>query len=256
MDQSISSGSDVRLSGKVVVITGGSRGIGGATARLAGRQGASVVVGDVLEVDGRETTTEIESRGGRAHFCSTDVSKEADCQRLMASAIEQFGQIDVLIGCAGILQGAYTEVDELGSDTFDSVTDTNVRGMFLTVKHVVPHIKANGGGVIICLSSGAGVRGGSSSVAYGTSKAAVHGLSLVLQPRLAPHDIRVHAVCPGGITTPLKLKNVADGARHRGEPVDLALAETKLGTPGGVAKVLTWLASDDADYVRGTIFTR
>ncbi len=244
------------LASKVVVVTGGARGIGGATARLAAERGARVVISDVLDAEGTETAGAIEASGGQCIYQHSDVSQEDDCARLMAAASERFGRIDALIAGAGIMQGAYLDVDELGLETFDEVTRTNVRGMFLTVKHAVPHLKANGGGVILCLSSGAGVRGGSSSVAYGTSKAAVHGLTVVLQPQLAPFNIRVHAICPGSIATPLKLENVADAARLWGQPAEEAITQAKLGTPEGVARVLTWLISDEADYVRGTVFTR
>ena len=245
-----------RLGGKVVAITGGARGIGGATARLAAQDGASVVIGDVLDAEGEETAAAIEADGGRCLYMHADVSQEDECARLMSAAVEHFGRLDALIACAGIMRGAYKEVDELDLATFAQVADANVQGMFLSVKHAVPHLKAAGGGVILCLSSGAGVRGGSSSVAYGASKAGVHGLTLVLQPRLAPDNIRVHAICPGSIATPLKLENVADGARSQGQSPDEAIAAAKLGSPEGVAQVLTWLVSDEADYVRGTIFTR
>ena len=93
-------------------------------------------------------------------------------------------------------------------------------------------------------------------MAYGTSKAAVHGLTYVVQPQLARHNIRVHAICPGGIATPLKLKNVADGARSQGLSPEEAVAKSRLGDPVGVGKILAWLVSDEADYVRGTVSTR
>ena len=256
MEQSEGGAGEGRLGGKVVVVTGGARGIGGATARVAAQQGASVVIGDVLEAEGEETAAAITAAGGRCLFVKTDVSQEQDCARLMAAAVEQYGRLDSLIACAGILWGAFQDVDELDLDTFEHVMDANVQGMFLSVKHAAPHIKAGGGGVILCLSSGAGVRGGSSSVAYGTSKAAVHGLTYVVQPQLARHNIRVHAICPGGIATPLKLQNVADGARSEGRSPEEAVASARLGDPAGVGKILAWLVSDEADYVRGTVSTR
>ena len=111
---------------------------------------------------------------------------------------------------------------------------------------------------MILIASGAGVRGGSSSVAYGSSKGGVHGLSLVLAPQLESAGIRVHGICPGSLATELKLDNVADMARIQGkDPVEArAKAARELGDPAGVARLLTFLATDDADYVRGSIFTR
>jgi NAD(P)-dependent dehydrogenase (short-subunit alcohol dehydrogenase family) len=113
------------------------------------------------------------------------------------------------------------------------------------------------GGTILLLSSGAGVTTGSSSYAYGSSKGGIHGLGLVLQQRLAGRPIRVNTVCPSGIATPLKVKNVEDGARAEGlDAQELAERKRQLADPAGVARVLALLVSDDADYVRGTIFTR
>lgn len=245
-----------RLDGKVALITGGARGIGGATARRFAAEGAKVVIGDLLAPEAAETIAAVEGAGGAAVFVPTDVTQEEDCRRLGATAAEQFGRLDVVVTCAGILQGVFLALEDLEIETFERVQAVNVRGTFLAVKHAVPHIKRSGGGVVLCISSGAGVRGSSSSIAYGTSKAGVHGLVMTLQPRLEAQRIRVHAICPGSIDTPLKRENVADGARAAGRAVPDALANAALGDPDGVARVLAFLASDDADFVRGTIFTR
>jgi NAD(P)-dependent dehydrogenase (short-subunit alcohol dehydrogenase family) len=245
-----------RLAGKVAIITGGARGIGGATARRFGAEGARVVIGDLLAGDAEDTVHAITAAGGAAIFVRADVTREDDCRRLANAAVERYGRLDVIVTCAGILQGAYVALDELDVEVFDRVQAVNVRGTFLAVKHAVPHIKKSGGGVVLCISSGAGVRGSSSSIAYGTSKAGVHGMVMTLQPRLEPLGIRVHAICPGSIDTPLKRENVADAARAAGRDVLEALAHAQLGDPDGVAKVLAFLASDDAEFVRGTIFTR
>ena len=184
------------------------------------------------------------------------MTREADCVALMSAAVESYARLDVLVCCAGILRGAFAPVEELAEATFDSVIDVNLKGTFLCVKHAVPWMKRAGGGVIICVASGAGVKGGSSSVAYGSSKGAVHGLAMTLEPKLAPLGIRVNDVCPGAIDTDMKRENVADAARAAGKPVDRALAGANLGDPMGVARILAFLASPDADFVRGTVFTR
>jgi NAD(P)-dependent dehydrogenase (short-subunit alcohol dehydrogenase family) len=245
-----------RLDGKVAVITGGARGIGGATARRFAAEGAKVVVADLLEEEAAETAAAIAAAGGTAHFVRTDVTEEEDCRQLGAAAAERFGRIDAVVTCAGILQGAYKALEDLDLEIFERVLDVNVRGTFLAVKHTVPYIKRSGGGVVLCISSGAGVKGSSSSIAYGTSKAGVHGMVMTLQPRLEPQGIRVHAICPGSIDTPLKRENVADAARAAGRAIPDALANAGLGDPDGVARILAFLASADADFVRGTIFTR
>lgn len=244
------------LDGKVAVITGGARGIGGATSIRFAANGARVVIGDLLEAEAQETITAIKSGGGDAIFVRTDVTQEEDCRRLSATAVERFGRLDTIVTCAGILHGAYTSLEDLDLEVFDRVQSVNVRGTFLAVKHAVPHLKAAGGGVVLCISSGAGVRGPSSSIAYGTSKAGVHGLVMTLQPRLEANGIRAHAICPGNIDTVLKRENVADAARAAGRDIPQALASAGLANPDGVAKVLAFLASDDAEFVRGTIFTR
>src|SRR5919199_558658 len=245
-----------RLQDKVALITGGARGIGGASARLFAGEGAKVVIGDLLEGESNETVEEIKKAGGEATFVRADVTREEDCRALAQAAVDTYGRLNVVVTCAGILQGAYVALEELDLEVFERVQAVNVRGTFLAVKHAVPHIKKSGGGVVLCISSGAGVRGSSSSIAYGTSKAGVHGMVMTLQPRLEPQGIRVHAICPGSIDTVLKRENVADGARAAGRDVPKALESASLDAPEGVAKILAFLASPDADYVRGTIFTR
>lgn len=248
----------MRLRGKVVVVTGGARGIGGATAQLLAREGARVVIGDVRAGDANQTLGRIIADAGEATFVPTDVTDEESTRRLMAAAVERWDRIDVLVHAAGILKGATLLVDELDAATFDEVISVNLRGAFLCAKYAAAQMRKQRSGVMLLIASGAGVRGGSSSVAYGSSKGGVHGLSLVLAPQLEPHGIRVHGICPGSLATELKLDNVADVARARGEdPVSAReRAAFQLGDPMGVARVLAFLASDEADYVRGSVFTR
>jgi NAD(P)-dependent dehydrogenase (short-subunit alcohol dehydrogenase family) len=239
------------------VITGGARGIGRAAAECCAAAGAAVVIGDVLAEEGAATVAAITGAGGRASFQPTDVTSEEDCRHLIGTAVGTFGRLDALITCAGILRGDWTPVESLDDAIFQTVVDINLRGTFLCVKHAVPRL-LQPGGVIVCLASGAGVRGGSSSMAYGASKGGVHGLSLALADHLAPRGIRVHGVCPGGIATVMKLDNIGKLAEQRGESRQTAIeaARTTLGDPMGVGRILAFLVSDAADYVRGTIFTR
>jgi NAD(P)-dependent dehydrogenase (short-subunit alcohol dehydrogenase family) len=248
----------MRLQGKVAVVTGGARGIGGATAELLAAEGARVAIGDLLATEGESTLGRIKAAGGDGLFRPTDVTDEASARALVDAAVERWGRLDVLVHAAGILKGAMLMVDELEADVFDEVISVNLRGAFLCARAAGAHMRRQRSGVMLLIASGAGVRGGSSSVAYGTSKGGVHGLSLVLAPQLAPFGVRVHGICPGSLATELKLTNVADVARARGEDPSLARerAAAELGDPLGVARILAFLASDEADYVRGTIFTR
>ena len=243
------------LDGRVVVITGGASGIGGATARLCAARGARVVIADVDDAKGEVLARDLTELGLAAHFAHVDVTREADCERLIQTAISEFGTLDVLITCAGILQGAFVDIAELDADVFQRVQDVNVRGAFLCVKHAVAAM-GDRGGTILLIGSGAGVISRSSSVAYGTSKAAVHGLGFIAPNHLAERPIRVNTVCPSIVDTPLKRANVEDEGRARGwSRADIYAAKQALRDPEGVARVLAFLASNEADYVRGTVFT-
>lgn len=185
---------------------------------------------------------------------------DAAVAALFAGVRERHGRLDTLICAAGVLKGAYQQPEELAIEDFTAVLDINVAGIFRCAKHATPLLEASGQGVIILISSGGGVRGPSSSLAYGASKAGVHGLGLTLEARLAPRGIRVNVVCPGEIATQMKLDVVATEAERAGaDPaaaVAAARAGDRLGTAEGLARVLAFLASPEADYVRGTLFTR
>ena len=249
---------NIRLSDKVAVITGAATGIGAATALVYAEAGAKVVMGDINELDGQETLKIITKNGGDAKFCHTDVTSEADVSNLMYAAEDTYGRIDILVTCAGILQGASVRIEDFDVSTFDSVIDVNLKGTFFALKHAVPIMGNSGGGVILCIASGAGIRGGSSSIAYASSKGGVNGLVMTVENQVASLNIRMHTICPGGLATPLKLGQIAQSAKLDGKDPDEAVANAvkSLGDPAGVARVLTFLASDEGSYMRGQISTR
>ena len=246
------------LEDKTIVITGAAMGIGRAAALCCAEAGAHTVLADIDEDRLEETYRDIHAAGGEGSYQAVDVSDASQVEALMAGAVEDFGRIDALINCAGVLEGACVPVDELDEAVWQHVMDVNLKGSFLTCKYAAAVMKEQKKGVIVLLSSGAGVRGGSSSVAYGTSKGAVHGQAVVLESQLAPFGIRVHAVCPGGIATPMKLRNIAQAAESRGESAEEALKQAAeyLGDPEGVGRILAFLVSDHADHLRQTVFTR
>jgi NAD(P)-dependent dehydrogenase (short-subunit alcohol dehydrogenase family) len=156
-----------------------------------------------------------------------------------------------------VLLGAYVPLDDFSAESFRRVLQINTTGSFMSAKYAAPLMRKAGKGVVVLVSSGAAT-GGSSSYAYGASKGGVHSLGIVLANALAIDNIRVNVLAPGNIDTPMKRSVIAADVQRKGRPESLesAVADSNLGTPQGVARVLAWLASDDADYVRGVISTR
>ncbi|MFP6590016.1 MAG: SDR family oxidoreductase [Candidatus Latescibacterota bacterium] len=247
-----------RLQDRIAVVTGGATGIGGATSELFGTEGALSIIVDYNEAEGEAAAERIRAGGGRAEFHALDVRSSDETAKVFERIGATHGRIDVLVCSAGVLMGAYNGIADLEEEAWDATIDTNLKGTYLTTKFAAPWLRRAERSVLLLIASGAGVRGGSSSFAYAASKAGIHGMQYNFERDLGASGTRVHVICPGGIATPLKLLNIAQGATARGEDSDTAVANARqsLGDPAGVAKILTFLASDDADYVRGTIFTR
>jgi NAD(P)-dependent dehydrogenase (short-subunit alcohol dehydrogenase family) len=240
----------MELQDKVILIVGGANGIGKATADLCAARGAKVIISDINEAAGKEAAHTI-----GASFVRVNVTDEASVRHLFDEVAQQYGHLDVLIHAAGILKGAYTSIEELSVETFKQVMDINVVGSFMSAKYATPLLKKSQRGVIILVSSGA-AQSGSSSYAYGSSKGGVTSLGVTLANKLAADNIRVNVLHPGNIRTAMKLSVIEADAQKRGAAMDKLVADSDLGEPEGMAKVLAWLASDEADYVRGFIFTR
>ncbi len=246
----------VNLEGRRVVVTGGATGIGRATAIHCAKSGARVVVADVNEADGNDCVARIGSAGGEAWFVRTDVSVESEVRGLMHEAVRLMGGIDSLVTAAGIARDSMVPVEDVAEQVWDDTIDINLKGSFLAAKHAVPAIRSAGRGVIVMIASGAGVTGASSTVSYGASKGGVNGLGMTLAAKLRGEGIRVNVLCPGEIATPLKLGIIEQQAQAAGESARLRKENTDLGEPAGVARIIGFLLSDDAAYVRGAVFTR
>jgi NAD(P)-dependent dehydrogenase (short-subunit alcohol dehydrogenase family) len=247
------------LTGKVIVVTGGAQGIGGAAARLCAERGGQVVIADWNLTTGAAAAAALNAAGHTACFQQVDLRSPEAVQQLMNDVQAQYGRLDVLVCAAGIFKGAFQPPDELTVEDFDAVIDVNLKGVFLCTKYAMPLFDArDGGGTIIIVGSPAGVTGASGSLAYGASKGGVNGYGMTLARHIANRSIRVNVICPGGINTELKLGVVQEDARRHGKSVENALSEAKqqLGEPEGVGRVIAFLASDEAEYMRGTLYTR
>lgn len=246
----------MRLEGKKILISGGATGIGAAAAIYCASEGAQVVIADVNTTDAEIVIDHVKANGGTATFVKTDVSDENQVKSLVAEAENAMGSINGLVTAAGIATDSLTSIDEVALESWERLMGINMRGSFLTAKHTVPAMRRSGGGVIIMIASGAGVSAASSSVPYGASKGGVNGMAMTLAPALARDKIRVNALCPGNISTPLKLGIIDQQVDMVGEAANKDQQVAGLGTPEGVAKVLGLLLSDEAAYIRGPVFTR
>jgi NAD(P)-dependent dehydrogenase (short-subunit alcohol dehydrogenase family) len=236
------------LKDKVIAIVGGASGIGRATAELCAQRGARVIIADYNAELGAQAAAAC-----GAHFVQVNVANEESVAAMAATIKAEFGHLDGLIQTAGILKGPFIDIENFEAGMFRDVYEINVVGSFLCAKHIVPLMKAVGGGVIVLISSGAAYQG-SSSYAYGTSKGGVSALGITMANKLAGDNIRVNVVAPGNIETPMKRSVIDADIARRG--ADAEQAKLSLGTPDGMAKVLAFLVSDEADYVRGLITTR
>lgn len=246
------------LTGKIILITGGAQGIGEATARLCAARGATVCLVDVKRERGKAIAQELGDSGARVSFIPVDVRDADQVAAAFEQVRQQYGRLDVLICAAGILKGAYQTPEELPLDDFQMVIDVNVRGVFLCAKYATPLLEVSGHGVMVVIASGAGVIGPSSSLAYGASKGGANGLSMTLAGHLESRGIRVNTLCPGNIVTEMKLSVERANAERKGLDVDAAIddARQRYGSPEGVARIIAFMVSDEANYLRGAVFTR
>lgn len=239
-----------RLLGKVAVITGAGSGIGRAVALEFAREGARVAVND-HHPDGRgeETVALIRAAGGDAVYIDADVSNEMDVERLVRTAVETYGKLDVMVNNAGV--AVYKPVRELTEEDFDRVVSVNQKGTFFGIKHAVPPMIAAGGGSIINTASIAADHGQHGSLVYGATKGAILSMTRIAAAELARFNIRVNAVQPGVIKTGMR----AAGGDRRAELMERCARETplgrRLGTPEECAPLYVFLASDESSFITG-----
>jgi NAD(P)-dependent dehydrogenase (short-subunit alcohol dehydrogenase family) len=240
-----------RLTGKVALITGGASGIGRATALFFSCEGAAVAIADVNGTAGAAVVDEIVRLAGSCIFESADVSRAADCKRLVEQTIQKFGRIDILFNNAGIIRRA--RITDLSEDDWDRVMAVNVKSIYLLSREVIPHMEQRGTGSIINTASGWGLVGGASAAAYCASKGAVVLLTKAMAIDHGPH-IRVNCICPGDTDTAMLRAEAA----QLGAPVDRFLGDAanrplgRVGRADEIAQAVLYLASDASSFVTGT----
>ena len=238
----------MRLENKVVIITGAGSGIGKETALLFAKEGAKVVVADVNEKGGEETVAEIK-KNGDGFFVRLDVSNREQSKQMAKTVLEKYGKIDVLINNAGIVQDAF--VSKMTEQQWDKVIDINLKGVFNCIQAVVDIMMNQGSGVIINTSSIVGLNGNVGQVNYSATKAGLIGMTKTLAKELGRKGIRVNAVAPGFIATPMTAAVPEKILEMMKEKTPLK----RLGEPKDIANAYLYLASDESNFVNGAVLS-
>ena len=243
-----------RLEGKVALISGGARGQGAVEANLFAREGAKVVIGDLLEEEGKQVEAQINEIGGECLFVRLDVTSQADWDQAVQAAVSKFGKLNILVNNAGIgtargPDGVAFTLEELGEDQWDRVMDVNAKGVFLGTKAAIPEMRKAGGGSIINISSIAGLVGGQTT-AYGASKGAVRLFTKATAIQYAGEGIRANSVHPGVIETPMTANMLSNPDQRESSIARHPMG--RVGRPEEVAYGVLYLASNESSFVTGS----
>jgi NAD(P)-dependent dehydrogenase (short-subunit alcohol dehydrogenase family) len=241
----------MRLANKVALITGGGSGIGREASLLFAREGAAVVVVDVADDAGRKTAEQITAAGGRASYIHADVSSSKDSEAMVAHAEREYGRLNVLFNNAGIMHSSDDDAIATSEDTWDLTMRVNARGVFLGCKFGIPALRRAGGGSIINTASFVAKLGAATpQVAYTASKGAVLSMTRELAVIHARENIRVNALCPGPLKTPLLMAFLDTDAKRNRRLVHIPMG--RFGEASEIAKAALFLACDDSSFVTGS----
>ena len=238
-----------RLEGKVALISGGARGQGAVEARMFAEEGASVVIGDILDDEGRQTEAQLRELGYECTYVHLDVTSESDWDAAVQSAVNAYGKLDILLNNAGIL--IRKGIEDTTADDWDRIFAVNAKGVFLGTKAAIPAMRENGGGSIINISSTAGLVGSpNGSASYTATKGAVRLFTKSTAIQHAREGIRCNSIHPGPIETDMIADTLSD-------PANLALRMQRLplgrvGKPSEIAYGAIYLASDESSFVTGS----
>lgn len=240
-----------RVEGKVALITGGGTGIGRASAILFAREGARVVVSGPVEGPLVQVVDEIQAENGMASFVCGDVRNADDAAKMVSTAVERYGGLDILFNNAGIEFVA--PAHETPEDMWDRVVDTNLKGIYQVCRFATPALIRRGGGAIVNNASQLAFVGLQNYAAYCASKGGVVNLTRAMALDLAPHLIRVNAVCPGAVRTPLLERQLGEGAKAEAMLAEITAKHAlgRIADPMEIAYPVLFLASDEASFVTG-----
>ena len=241
--------------GKVVIVTGGASGIGKSTALAFAQEGAKVAIGDIDGAAGSAVTAQIREHGQEGLLIEADFARSEDCRRVVAETVDAFGGIDILFNNVGIFApNAFLNVEDMPEEMWDRFLDVNLKSAFLMSKYAIPEIRKRGGGVVINTASVQGLQSMKLVPAYAASKGAILSLTRQMSLDYASENIRVLAVCPGAIDTPM---NRAIAAQEPGD-VDETIQRWgkghplgRMGTAQDIANMVLFLASEKASFMTG-----
>lgn len=246
----------MQLSGRVALVTGAGSGIGKAAAVLLAKEGARVAALSRTREELEKTVAEIEDNGGEGMVVTADVSRPEDMQRAVREVTDRWGRLDVVFANAGV-NGVWAPIEELDPEEWDKTIAINLTGTFLTIRYAVPHLKKQGGSIVVCASvNGTRVFSNSGATAYASSKAGQVAMTKMLALELARDRVRVNVICPGAIDTEIDENTERRGVEDLGVPTKFPegphALEGKPGTSEQVARLVLFLASDASDHITGT----